>query len=94
MAAQLSRSGNRNVLSRAAARAAVAIVRGYRYIVSPLLGTNCRFEPSCSAYAAEAIDRYGLLRGGWLAARRIVRCHPWGGSGYDPVPTLKTRSGS
>lgn len=58
----------------------------YRYAISPLLGANCRFEPSCSVYATEALRRYGGLRGGWLMLKRIGRCHPWGGSGYDPVP--------
>ena len=60
----------------------------YRLLVSPLLGPACRFAPSCSAYALEAIAVHGPLRGGLLAARRLVRCHPWGGDGYDPVPTL------
>ena len=63
-----------------------ALIWLYRYAVSPLIGANCRFDPSCSAYAEEALRRYGLFRGGWLAVRRIGRCHPWGGSGYDPVP--------
>ena len=58
----------------------------YRYTVSPLLGVNCRFAPSCSEYASEALREYGGIRGGWLAVKRISRCHPWGGSGYDPVP--------
>ena len=58
----------------------------YRNGVSPLVGTNCRFQPTCSAYAEEALRRYGGFRGGWLVIRRIGRCHPWGGSGYDPVP--------
>jgi len=61
----------------------------YRYTISPLLGTNCRFEPSCSVYAKEALQRYGGIKGGWLALRRIGRCHPWGGSGYDPVPVTE-----
>ena len=61
-------------------------IRIYQYSLSPLIGPRCRFAPSCSAYAAEALSTHGVLRGGWLAARRIVRCHPWGGFGYDPVP--------
>ena len=58
----------------------------YRYAISPLLGANCRFQPSCSAYAEESLRRYGIVGGGWLALKRISRCHPWGGSGHDPVP--------
>ncbi|HQY44425.1 MAG TPA: membrane protein insertion efficiency factor YidD [Paracoccaceae bacterium] len=61
-------------------------VRAYRVTFSPVVGHNCRYQPTCSAYALEALDRHGGLRGGWMAARRICRCHPWGGSGYDPVP--------
>ena len=67
----------------------LAVIRTYRYLVSPLLGANCRFEPSCSAYAEESLRRHGALRGGWLTIRRIGRCHPWGGSGYDPVPPAR-----
>ena len=58
----------------------------YRYFISPLLGVKCRFTPTCSAYATEAVEKYGALHGGWLAVKRIARCHPFGGSGYDPVP--------
>ena len=58
----------------------------YRLFLSPWLGKNCRFEPTCSAYALEALERHGALIGGWLALRRIARCHPWGSAGYDPVP--------
>ncbi|MBT8422183.1 MAG: membrane protein insertion efficiency factor YidD, partial [Gammaproteobacteria bacterium] len=58
----------------------------YRATISPLLGMNCRFEPTCSDYAQQALAEYGAWRGGWLACRRIARCHPWGGSGYDPLP--------
>ena len=61
-------------------------VRAYRLVLSPLVGMHCRFQPTCSAYALEALERHGALRGGWLAARRVLRCHPWGGSGIDNVP--------
>lgn len=63
-----------------------AVVRGYRRYVSPWMGAHCRFVPSCSAYAEEALLRHGALRGTYLAVRRVLRCHPWGGAGYDPVP--------
>ncbi|QFS81538.1 Putative membrane protein insertion efficiency factor [Roseivivax sp. THAF40] len=61
-------------------------VHGYRLFLSPWLGRSCRFQPTCSAYALEALETHGALRGGWLAAKRIARCHPWGGSGVDNVP--------
>ena len=61
-------------------------VRAYQWFISPLLPPSCRYEPTCSAYAVEALQRHGLLRGSWLTLRRLSRCHPWGGSGYDPVP--------
>jgi putative membrane protein insertion efficiency factor len=61
-------------------------VRGYQVSISPLLPASCRYHPSCSAYAIEALDRHGALRGGWLAAKRIVRCNPFVAGGYDPVP--------
>jgi hypothetical protein len=64
----------------------VGLVRAYQYAISPLLGRNCRFVPSCSEYALEALRRHGALRGTWLAARRIGRCNPWHAGGYDPVP--------
>jgi putative membrane protein insertion efficiency factor len=71
-----------------------AFVRIYRYLVSPMLPASCRFQPTCSAYALEAIARHGALRGGWLSLKRIGRCHPWGGSGCDPVPgTAEMQSG-
>lgn len=68
-------------------------VRFYQYCISPLLPPSCRFIPTCSAYAVEAVMLHGVLRGGWLTLRRLARCHPWGGSGYDPVPPLKRRDG-
>lgn len=64
----------------------LGLIRLYRYCISPLLGPNCRFHPSCSSYAEEAITRFGPLRGGWLALKRIGRCHPWHVGGHDPVP--------
>lgn len=63
-----------------------AVVRGYQLLVSPWLPPACRFLPTCSEYAVEAIERYGARRGSFLTLRRVARCHPWGDSGYDPVP--------
>ena len=62
------------------------LLKGYRFAISPLYGNVCRYYPTCSAYALEAVTRYGAWKGGWLSMRRLLRCHPWGGSGYDPVP--------
>lgn len=73
--------------------ALILLIRGYRYFVSPLLGRHCRFEPSCSAYALEAIQRFGALRGGGLALWRLLRCHPLHPGGYDPVLRLKHHHG-
>ncbi|OUC14817.1 MAG: membrane protein insertion efficiency factor YidD [Alkalinema sp. CACIAM 70d] len=64
----------------------LALIRGYRILISPLYLPCCRYTPTCSQYAIEAIETHGPLQGSWLATRRICRCHPWGGSGYDPVP--------
>lgn len=66
-----------------------ALIQAYRWFVSPMLGVNCRFAPSCSEYALEAVTRHGALRGSLLTVRRLCRCHPWGGSGFDPVPPAR-----
>lgn len=67
-------------------RIAIFLIRGYQWLLSPVLGANCRFQPSCSQYAIEAIQEHGLLRGVRFALCRVGRCHPWGGAGPDPVP--------
>jgi uncharacterized protein len=67
-------------------RLLAGLIRGYQIILSPLLPPSCRFHPSCSQYALEAVTRHGALKGGWLAARRLARCHPFHPGGYDPVP--------
>lgn len=74
------------MIDRALAGLCILCIRIYQWTVAPLLPRSCRFAPSCSEYAAEALARHGILGGSWLALRRILRCHPWGGSGYDPVP--------
>lgn len=76
------------------ARIVALPVRAYRLVLSPWIGHACRFQPTCSAYALEALDRHGALRGSWLAVRRIARCHPWGAAGYDPVPGHETTCGA
>lgn len=68
------------------AKCLVLLVRGYQLLISPLLGPHCRFQPTCSQYAIEAIKTHGALKGGWLTARRLVRCHPLNPGGFDPVP--------
>ena len=62
------------------------LLRAYKRAISPLFAPACRYVPTCSEYAMEAVERYGALRGSLLAANRLLRCHPWGGAGYDPVP--------
>lgn len=78
--------GQSSGISRALARGLMALVRAYQMGVSPWLAPRCRYTPTCSAYALEALDRHGPWRGGWYALRRLARCHPWGGFGLDPVP--------
>ena len=72
---------------------AILPLRFYKRFVSPLLPPACRYLPTCSDYAMEAVMTHGLFRGGWLAIKRICRCHPWGGSGYDPVPPQRRKKG-
>ena len=74
------------LLGRAVGQLLILPIRFYQGAISPMLPPSCRFTPTCSQYAVEAIRRHGPAKGGWLALRRILRCHPWGGSGYDPVP--------
>lgn len=73
------------------ARFLLALIGFYRRAISPMTPPSCRFTPTCSAYAEEAVRRHGARRGGWLAVRRLARCHPFGGSGYDPVPEVVER---
>ena len=73
------------------ARLALVLVRAYQLVLSPLAGGACRFDPSCSVYAGQAIETHGVLRGCWLAARRLIRCHPLARPGFDPVPPRATR---
>jgi uncharacterized protein len=76
----------RSPIARAAAWLLIFLVRGYQVVLSPLFPPACRYYPSCSQYAIEALEKHGALRGAWLAARRIARCHPFRPGGYDPVP--------
>jgi len=64
----------------------IVLIKIYQMLVSPLFPPTCRFSPTCSHYTLEALKKYGILKGVWLGIRRLIRCHPWGGSGYDPVP--------
>jgi len=63
----------------------VLLIKGYQLLISPLLPPTCRFQPTCSHYAKDALIKFGLFKGGWLAVKRVSKCHPWGGSGYDPI---------
>ena len=64
----------------------LALIKIYQWIISPWFGPTCRYTPTCSHYSAEAFKKYGVFKGFWLSLKRILRCHPWGGSGFDPVP--------
>jgi len=74
------------ILTRVLAFPFVLLIQGYRMFISPILPPSCRYQPTCSAYTLEALKKYGIFKGGWLGIKRITSCHPWGGSGYDPVP--------
>jgi putative membrane protein insertion efficiency factor len=64
----------------------IGFIKFYQYSISPLIGANCRYSPTCSHYSIDAIKKHGPLKGGWLSLKRFISCNPWGGSGYDPVP--------
>jgi putative membrane protein insertion efficiency factor len=70
----------------------IVFIKAYRLVLSPYIGQHCRFTPTCSCYAIEAIDQHGALKGGWLGLKRLLRCHPWAKGGYDPVPEHKHQS--
>ncbi len=84
--AKSSTTSTRSVVRRLAAWPLIVLVRFYQRCISPLTPPSCRFTPTCSQYALEALRKYGPLKGLWLTLKRLSRCHPWGGSGYDPVP--------
>ena len=75
------------MLNKIVAYPLILLVRVYQLIVSPMLGSNCRFMPTCSVYALESLKVYGLIKGTYLTIKRIGKCHPWGSNGYDPIPT-------
>ena len=80
------------MLNKVASVPLLILIRGYQLIISPLLGSNCRFMPTCSEYAMESLRSYGLIKGSYLTIKRIGKCHPWGGHGYDPIPTKKVEN--
>jgi len=71
-----------------ASKISISLIKGYKYLISPLIGKSCRYEPTCSTYALEAFSKYGFFIGFKLSLFRIIRCNPWGGYGYDPVPDI------
>lgn len=73
-------------IARLPAKFLILLIRIYQVTLSPFIGRNCRYTPTCSNYGIEAIKKYGAIKGGWLTVKRILSCNPWGGSGYDPVP--------
>ena len=80
------------MLNKVATFPLLILIRGYQLIISPLLGSNCRFMPTCSEYAIESLRSHGLIKGIYLTVKRIGKCHPWGGHGYDPIPTKKVEN--
>ena len=80
------------MIGRVFAAFLIVLVRGYQILISPWLGSNCRHQPTCSAYMIEAIQEWGPLSGGWMGVRRMAKCHPWGTSGHNPVP-LRPKKG-
>ena len=80
------------MLNKVATFPLLILIRGYQLIISPLLGSNCRFMPTCSEYAMESLRSYGLIKGCYLTIKRIGKCHPWGGHGYDPIPSKKVEN--
>ncbi len=72
-------------------RLVLTLIKGYSYLISPFLGNNCRYYPTCSVYTQEAIERFGVVKGLWLGVRRILRCHPFHEGGYDPVPVIESQ---
>lgn len=80
------------MLNKVATFPLLILIRGYQLIISPLLGSNCRFMPTCSEYAMESLKSHGLIKGSYLTIKRIGKCHPWGGHGYDPIPTKKAEN--
>jgi hypothetical protein len=87
----MERTSRHTVAGRASTRVAVALIHAYRIVIAPMLVGSCRYVPSCSHYAEEAIERFGLLRGGRLALARLGRCHPFHAGGFDPVPDTLPR---
>ncbi|MGC6437393.1 MAG: membrane protein insertion efficiency factor YidD [Flavobacteriaceae bacterium] len=77
-------------MSWAITKPVIVLIKGYQKFISPLFPAKCRFQPTCSHYCIEALQTHGLIKGGLLGLKRILSCHPWGGSGYDPVPPKKT----
>ena len=75
-----------NIANKIVSGLFIALIKLYRVLLSPILGAQCRYSPTCSQYGIEAIKKYGAFKGGWLTLKRIARCNPWGGHGHDPVP--------